>query len=220
MNRFFASLFFSASLLASTGCTDSKKANEEPQSKALANSDPKEANDENITNALNAMLKEKNPACVIFGSADQAFPGGFATEFIHARIQAERLEKLVKRGLLTSKKAKVKSMFGEMTNGVEIGLTEEGRKYYIGSHTQPGGLCVGTTVVAAVENYTVPQAVNGLTMVEVKYTYLISDIPAWAKDEEIQKSFGEIAKIVKSSEGPINGHSRLLLTNKGWTYKL
>ena len=73
----------------------------------------------------------------------------------------------------------------------------------------PDGFCVGTKAVADVEEWTEPGASGSSgQMMQVKYTWHLTDVPSWAQRAEF--------KDIPGLATPVSDTIQLQKTNKGW----
>jgi hypothetical protein len=122
-------------------------------------------------------------------------------------------EALEKVGLLTSKPAEVRAgMFGATMPGKEYALTDAGTKAL--EKEGRTAFCVGHRAVDEVVQFTEPNSGMGQTVSQAKYTYTVTDVPAWANDPAVQAAFPDLAQRLKpKQEARVN----LVLMNDGWS---
>ncbi len=97
-------------------------------------------------------------------------------------------------------------------------LTPEGTKYFKqvpGTFGQTGGLCYGQKTVDSVLKWGNPVTMDGISQIEVTYTYKFSNLAAWAERPDIQQAFPDIGATVggASKADQIAG---IQLTDSGW----
>lgn len=201
-------------------------------------SNPKDANEGNFKQAINAILAKEKVGCVsVLGYAWDSFPAGVPKE---STEQINLLNSLVKVGLLSSKEATVKHFLSRKSvPGIEYSVTPEGQKFYTPNvYQQPsGGFCIGEAEVDKIINFTPPQSYPGSPQISlVKFTYKFKNIGKWVKDPEVQATIGTWSKnsspgglvngngglnqILESKDNPPEREIRLFLTNNGWVDKL
>lgn len=146
--------------------------------------------------------------------------GGFPASVANAveaghpeRRPGAPFEALEKVGLLTSKPAEVRAgMFGATTPGKEYTLTDAGKKAL--EKEGRTAFCVGHRAVDEVVQFTEPNNGMGQTVSRAKYTYSVTDVPAWAKDPDVQAAFPDLAQRLKPKQ---DAHVDLVLMNDGWS---
>jgi hypothetical protein len=200
----FASIFLATTISAlMMGCSVDKKA----------------PTLQNFKAPVQAYLDAKYPKCpllVTLPYTHQAFGG--------ARVFF--LDSLAEAGLVT------KTMVDNPNKGGIIGgdakipryeITEEGRKHYkekantfetIGN--QSGGFCYGKATLKSVDRFTEPVEFMGSKIVQVFYSYEVSDIPNWVSKEVFTKSDPLIVMEIDSAKKPVQRRANLVLTNDGW----
>lgn len=97
-------------------------------------------------------------------------------------------------------------------------LTSESQKYFRqvpGTFGPTGGFCYGQKAVGSIVKWSDPTAVNGVSQVEVTYTYRVINLAPWAGYPEIQRAFPDIAATV-SGASKVNQTIGLSLTSAGW----
>lgn len=136
-------------------------------------SDPKEANNSNFEEVINKYLldKKENITCTRVGTnfpVDNRF--GFEQKYLNRYAESGLLSVISKdieeKDFLTGKmKKKTKLIYN---------LTEKGEKYI-----KDGKFCFGTPVVDKINSFTEPTAFMGKTVSEVRYQFVLDDIPSW-----------------------------------------
>lgn len=189
-------------------------------------SDPKAANEKNFKIAIQKTLDAEFPKCYITANFP-ATVAGFDVNNHKAIFPA-----LVKAGLLSEKNEPHEVPDGFFGNKKKIimqavfDLTDEGKRFYkadaeksiMGEDT--GGFCFGKAEVKEITEFTEPTDAMGMRISQVKFTYAVSDFPAWAKSSEISAAISSLGKAIESEETPIKGADVLALTNNGWVSKL
>lgn len=193
-------------------------------------SDPKAANESNFAKVINEYLKENSRACVLMPmSSDLAGTG--SPDQIVIENDNKFMSKEVKRMNTLETAGLFSSSIGEIGNPlsytgkamVTIFMpTPEGKKYYRQLKPRYGtarpALCFADTVVESITRFTEPGQMMGATFSSVDYTYSFKNVAAWTQSKPVQEAFPEIGKIL---DNPKKGaHEDLVLTNKGWDWKL
>ena len=167
--------------------------------------DPKEANIENFSKAINAYLvsDKQKLNCFRIGFNFPLEEGFMTTK--------ESLDKKVKEGFLEAKTIKVKKRYSfseslaRRTKKLEptyvdkkvYDLTSNSKAYY-----SNGSICIGSPKLDKVVNFSEPGKVGPYTFSKVKYTYNIDNLPKWVSMENNIKT--------KSND--------FILTNNGWIH--
>ena len=202
-----SSVFSLVILLALTGCNN-----------------PKDANKENFTKAINNSFKESMRACI---DLNAQFPVKFETEFGLYRntsmdefIFISRYEALAEIGLLVLKKSENSSGRGfDYRNKTTyiFNLTEEGKKYF-----QPKkGFCYGDREVTEIVNFTEPTEVLGMTFKasQVNFKYQTKNLAPWVNKLQKLKKMGVFPYVkadIDSISSPVEKSTSLVLANNGW----
>lgn len=158
--------------------------------------DVKEANNGNFEKVINEhLLKEKDKiACINVGkkfpiSDDFGIQEKLFKVYVDSGLMSEMMEEKEDKELFTGKKT---------TSVVKTyDLTEKGKEY-----VKDGKFCFGTPVVSKVISFSEPTAFMDRTVSEVKYTYILKDLPSWF-----------------TSQKERNKKILLYLTDNGWEYK-
>src|SRR5580698_445760 len=80
--------------------------------------------------------------------------------------------------------------------------------------TRAGGrFCYGHREVTSIDSFTPPAKNNGFLETHVTYHYKMMDVPVWAKTEQMQKAFPEMAK---AFSGDAIGENTLANAGVGW----
>jgi len=160
--------------------------------------DPKEANNENFTKAINEYLTSSKQKLNCFNIGN-----GFPKE---AYINEQRMKEYENIGLLKSKtmKVEIRNMFlmtttnkKEYKDALVYDLTDAAKAFY-----KNGRVCVGKVKVDEIINFTDPSEMMGQEVSTVKYKYLISDLPVWLKKAPEPKVKKDV----------------LILSGKGWIH--
>jgi len=179
-------------------------------------SDPKAATEKNFKVVIQKTLDKAYPRCYITGD----FPA--VSDMM--RNESE-LKALVSAGLASVKDEphEVKD-WGKARTVIRptYNLTEEGKKFYKADANKAimggtkGGICFGKAAVKDIKEFTEPSSAGGVQMTQVKYTYEVSDVPAWAKSAEILTAVPRLKQDVESEKTPVDGMDVMVLTNNGW----
>ena len=182
-------------------------------------SDPKAATEKNFKIVIQKTLDKAYPRCYITGN----FPA--VSDVFMIRNEKE-LKALVSARLASVKDEphEVKDWFGKTRTAIKptYNLTEEGKKFYkADAHNAimggtEGGFCFGKGTVKDIKEFTEPSGAGGVQMTQVKYTYEVSDVPAWAKSAEILTAIPRLKQDVESEKTPVDGMDVMVLTNNGW----
>lgn len=183
-------------------------------------SDPKAANEKNFKIAIQNAIDTEYPRCYIkenFPATIPAFGGANQKAIFKALVTA---------GLLSEKDEphEIKQYFGKSKVVIEptFYLTEEGKKSYKADAAKDytgkttGGFCFGKATVKDIPQFTEPSESAGMRVSQVKFTYQVSDFPAWAKLPEMLSAIAVLKRDVESEKVPIDGEAVLKLTNNGW----
>lgn len=214
MKTIVALSFLAAGTIALSGCND-----------------PKDANESNFKVAAQQYLDSVYPHCYV----QTALPGK-ETRNVYEKKEDQKvsdnaLHILATKGLLDekeiSRKHYEKSYFSGAHDAVEIEyyLTEEGEKYFKPNVSKTfggddiGGFCFGKATVAEVNNFTEPSDAMGQKISRVAYTYKVTDIPEWAKSEDLTEKNNKLKEDVNSGQQPVSAKAVFVLTNKGWMHE-
>lgn len=196
-----------------------------PLSLALAASgcsDPKAANQGVFKDAAQAYLDATYPKCYIHSQ----FP--VTVDWNVSGIQ-EKLRALAKAGLVVESEGEAEhpELRGRQQNGKSprFELTEEGKKFYKADLTKTmagkniGGFCFGKATVREVSQFSEPADMFGQRISRVNFTYVVSDIPTWAKSPELLAEIKELKADVDSESTPVKALNTFVLTNNGWVHE-
>lgn len=180
-------------------------------------SDPKAANEKNFAMAIQKTLDAEYPRCYV----EAKFPAtieGFDMNNHKAVFPA-----LVKAGLLSEKEESREVtdwMGGKKELVVRVyDLTETGKQFYK-ADGENNGFCFGKATVKEITEFTEPSDAQGVRASQVKFTYIVSDFPSWAKSPEMLAANTSLKEDVESEKTPINSLDVLALTNNGWVSQL
>ena len=82
-----------------------------------------------------------------------------------------------------------------------------------------GAFCFGKANVVKIINFTEPTDYLGVKVAQVTYAYTVTDIPEWAKDEELLKLDSQLKEDVQSAAMPLEKTETFVLTDKGWVHE-
>lgn len=177
----------------------------------------------NFTKAINQYLAMHGQACTFFA---QTFPiDVLASELKDRYGTARQMAALEKAGLVRGRDttAAIHGMMGALGPSAprpvrRYELTDEGRKYFQmkpGVLGQTSAFCYGQETVDSIVSWTEPVATGPYPHSEVTYTYKIADLAPWAKQAQVQQTFGDIRTTV-SGISKDNETTGLQLANQGW----
>lgn len=155
------------------------------------------ATDQNFMAGLNAYYANHNDC--LFSSAlrfpYEVSPGP------SARQDKQRMDALMNAGL-TKQPTEDKSIHVEVYALTPVGERAGGR------------FCYGHREITSIDSFTPPtKAANGLLESHVTYHYKMMDVPVWAKTDDMQKAFPEMAKALA---GDATGENNLANAGVGW----
>jgi hypothetical protein len=186
--------------------------------------DPKTANENNFGKAIQSYLDTVYPKCYFL----QKFPA--TVDFDIGGTQAT-LKALVKAGLVSEKeesRREIADLFGggkKTYVKTSFDLTDAGRKVYKLDAVKTlrgdsvGGFCFGKASVKDVSQFSEPSDMLGQKISRVNYTYVVTDLPAWAKTPEMLAAIKALDVDAKSVIEPVKALDTLLLTNNGWVHE-
>jgi hypothetical protein len=198
---------------------------------ATACSDPKAANEKNFKVAIQKDLDAEYPKCYIIKNFPETIPltGSAINDNMIRSIHGNDIvlfKALTDAGILSEKAEphEVTPFWGKKTvvNQPTFNLTEEGKKYYKADAAKDvygkatGGFCFGKATVRDIPEFTEPSEAGGIRVSQVKFTYQVSDFPAWAKLPETLSAVTRLKTDVESDKTPVTGSTLLKLTNNGW----
>ncbi|HAT1583132.1 TPA: hypothetical protein I8Y16_004009 [Raoultella ornithinolytica] len=193
--------------------------------------DPKDASESNFKAASQQYLDTVYPHCYV----QMAMPVK-KTRNVYEKKEDQNasdnaLHILATKGLLDekeiSRKHYEKSYFSGAHDAVETeySLTEEGKKYFKPNISKTfggddiGGFCFGKAKVETITNFTEPSDAMGQKISRVNYTYTVTDIPEWAKSDDIIAASSKLKEDVASVQNPVSAKAVFVLTNKGWMHE-
>lgn len=173
---------------------------------------PKAANAQNFTAALNGYFDSQHGACVKTNAYPMQLVDPNGTTPGYAPSWA-----LNKVGLLTLKMTTqtVNAFFYiQKQHTYTFGLSRKAKPYW---HADADAFCLANLHVSNIDNFTEPVASSqlGAVMTQVKYTYYLDNVAPWARNVYVRK-------YVPGVDGWLTGDrravltARLVLTEKGW----
>lgn len=189
---------------------------------------PKDANNGNFEKAVNAHFTRE---CIpvqpfVMGAENRQYPlvVSLQPKPTIASLQAgvdqsnanatRQLDALAHAGLLTVSDGTMKKrgwLGNEFTAPTKTyTLTDAGKKALV----SPGDLtmCAGHYKVDEVARFSEPSSALGHTISEVSFTFSPVDVPAWAKDDAIQKEYRLNERLAEHAKGT----RTLVLASDGW----
>lgn len=125
-----------------------------------------------------------------------------------------QLDVLAHAGLLTVSDGSMKKrgwLGGEFTAPTKTySLTDAGKKALVSSDDLT--MCAGHYKVDEVARFSEPSNALGHTISEVSFTFSPVDVPAWAKDDGVQKAYGLGSRMAEHAKGT----RTLVLASDGW----
>jgi hypothetical protein len=153
----------------------------------------------NYKSAINAYYSA-HPSCLWqIGASDQSQNAPFAALVDQGLLQRTTSEKKI---IIVSKQE------------INYDLTSQGRSAWTADPNQPGygNFCYGSRSVSSVDSSTPNNGQPGATTT-VTYHYTFSGAPSWAKNNEIQSAFPQVATDLSGSG---TGSANLVDTSNGW----
>ena len=94
-------------------------------------------------------------------------------------------------------------------------LSEQGRSAWTPDTAQPGygNFCFGHRAVDSIDSFTTGVNGSGSKTAEVNYHYSFADVPAWAKNQEIQTAFSSAGAALAHSQP---GQDSLVMNGNAW----
>src|ERR1700740_3294474 len=139
----------------------------------------------NYQTAINDYYKA-HPACI--WPDTKKFPVQAATA---DDAKTEGLDALTDTGLLTRTTAEKKVFIVASKQVNNYDLSEQGRSAWTPDTNQPGygNFCFGHRAVDSIDSFTTGVNGSGSKTAQVNYHYSFADVPAWAKNQEVQTAF-------------------------------
>jgi hypothetical protein len=178
---------------------------------ALAGCNTGGNSDLNYKTAINQHFKAF-PACI--WSQPKKFPVQAATA---DDAKTEGYDALTQEGLLTRTTAEKKVFIVASKQVNDYDLSETGRTSWAPDSSQPGygNFCYGNREVTSIENSTLGTNSAGAKTVNVTYRYQISNVPAWARSQETQTAYPDIASALGSNP---SDKATLVMAGDHWEF--
>jgi hypothetical protein len=185
-------------------------------------SSAREPREQTFESAINAHLAQ-NPKCI--GEAAITFPAGVPTApymlelSADYRAKVERLEALVRLGLLTRRVEREGTV--QQENVYE--LTSAGRAVH--RQFPPGrwdpskpvaAFCYGTAEVDSIVRFTEPAEGLGQVTTEVTYTYRLAQTAPWAEDAGLRRAYPYLEEELATRSTPREATLTLVQASDGW----
>src|ERR1700722_3487382 len=131
--------------------------------------------------------------------------------------KTERYDALTHEGLLTRTTAEKKVFIVASKQVNNYDLSETGRTSWTPDSSQPGygNFCYGNREVTSIDNSTLGTNGTGAKTVDVAYRYQISNVPSWARSQEMQAAYPNIASALGSNA---SDKATLVMTGDHWEY--
>jgi hypothetical protein len=163
----------------------------------------------NFQSAINDYYKA-HPACI--WQDTKKFPVQAATS---DDAKTQGYDALTDAGLLarTTAEKKVFIIASKQVNNYD--LSPEGRSAWTPDTTQPGygNFCYGHRTVDSIDSFTTGVNASGLKTAQVSYQYSFTDVPAWAKSQEVQTAFSSAGAALAHSQP---GQDALVMNGDKW----
>jgi hypothetical protein len=129
--------------------------------------------------------------------------------------KTEGYDALTQEGLLTRTTAEKKVLIIASKQVNNYDLSEKGRTSWTPDSSQPGygNFCYGNREVTSIDNSTPGTNGAGAETVAVTYHYQISNVPAWAKSQEMGTAYPSIASAIGSNP---SDRATLVMTGDHW----
>ncbi|WP_252090850.1 hypothetical protein [Pseudomonas sp. MWU13-3659] len=104
-------------------------------------------------------------------------------------------------------------------------LTEEGRKYYRADAfkrndgSKVGGLCFGRADITALDDASKPAKVDDRVVSRVSYSYIVSDLPAWASTPVVRAAIVGLDQAASGAQKPLQDSAAMIRTAHGWVHE-
>jgi hypothetical protein len=129
--------------------------------------------------------------------------------------KTEGYDALTDAGLLarTTAEKKVFIVASKQVNNYD--LSAQGRSDWTPDTTQPGygNFCFGHRAVDSIDSFTTGVNASGLKTAQVNYHYSFADVPAWAKNQEVQTAFSSAGAALAHSQP---GQDSLVMNGTTW----
>jgi len=163
----------------------------------------------NYQSAINDYYKA-HPACI--WQDTKKFPVQAATS---DDAKTEGYDALTDAGLLTRTTGEKKVFIVASKQVNNYDLSAQGRSDWTPDTTQPGygNFCFGHRAVDSIDSFTTGVNASGLKTAQVNYHYSFADVPAWAKNQEVQTAFSSAGAALAHSQP---GQDSLVMNGTTW----
>jgi hypothetical protein len=163
----------------------------------------------NYQSAINDYYKA-HPACI--WQDTKKFPVQAATS---DDAKTEGFDALTDAGLLTRTTGEKKVFIVASKQVNNYDLSAQGRSDWTPDTTQPGygNFCFGHRAVDSIDSFTTGVNASGLKTAQVNYHYSFADVPAWAKNQEVQTAFSSAGAALAHSQP---GQDSLVMNGTTW----
>ena len=187
----YGAAFFCAVVLLFPGC------NKQDNSKA------------NYQTAINDYYKA-HPACI--WQEMKKFPVQAATS---DDAKTQGYDALTDAGLLTRTTGEKKAFIIASKQVNNYDLSAQGRSAWTPDTTQPGygNFCYGHRAVDSIDSFTNGVNASGLKTAEVNYHYSFTDVPDWARSQEVQTAFSSVGSALAHGQP---AQDSLVMNGNAW----
>jgi hypothetical protein len=163
----------------------------------------------NYQSAINDYYKA-HPACI--WQETKKFPVQAATS---DDAKTEGYDALTDASLLTRTTGEKKVFIVASKQVNNYDLSEQGRSAWTPDTTQPGygNFCFGHRTVDSIDSFTTGVNGSGSKTAQVNYHYSFADVPAWAKNQEVQTAFSSAGSALAHSQP---GQDALVMNGNAW----
>jgi hypothetical protein len=163
----------------------------------------------NYQSAINDYYKA-HPACI--WQDTKKFPVQAATA---DDAKTEGYDALTDAGLLTRTTGEKKVFIVASKQVNNYDLSAQGRSDWTPDTTQPGygNFCFGHRAVDSIDSFTTGVNASGLKTAQVNYHYSFADVPAWARNQEVQTAFSSAGAALAHSQP---GQDSLVMNGTTW----
>jgi hypothetical protein len=163
----------------------------------------------NYQSAINDYYKA-HPACI--WQDTKKFPVQAATS---DDAKTEGFDALTDAGLLTRTTGEKKVFIVASKQVNNYDLSAQGRSDWTPDTTQPGygNFCFGHRAVDSIDSFTTGVNASGLKTAQVNYHYSFADVPAWARNQEVQTAFSSAGAALAHSQP---GQDSLVMNGTTW----
>lgn len=186
----------------------------------------KDANDKNLSEAVNSYLAKKGQLClgilsawpVDLNEAERRSGMGTAAEMAaleKAGLVRSHETETAYMPPLSSRQVKTKVLRYELTDSGRTFYREKDRFGLAGNKQVQGDLCYGQQALDKIVKWDGPTPVGDSKKATAFYTYKITDLAEWAKNPDIQRVFPGIVSTIHGA-GKTQMNLALTLTNQGW----